>query len=500
MIRLLRAYATALRDEPKMRAYLAGCVIDDIGIAVSAWGMTLLQTNMFTDQRERAKLMLPMLACFLVGTLVAGPLADWARHGSPAMLARWRWRLVVGARLFETLVLGYVIFAVAGGQPTLTRVMPFFLISALMKTALRPTRIAFQVDLLRTEQVQVDAQGAPLLDEQGAPRSYKVHLLTFSALPTLLKSASAFAGLLLGGIILQRVHGNYTVLFIVDVVTNLGFIAFVLFGCHPERSAREVSAADLLGDPESSSASLRAEAHRQGRSILVAGVREFATDLREAVRFLRGRDQRALCWLLFGGLLFEWINEFYDGKMIVRHTLHGSDDAVRYCEIIWSAATIAIVALIPALARRVGSLGKIYLATMFVDGIMIALAGRVSAAGAAAAILPFGALIALDRGLTETSTSLISLAQNSASSAAIRGRIAATFALVAIIGDMLAEGASTLLSDAVGVPGMLLRIGLGQMALMAIVALLGGRQLWSFGIRSTDRASLAPERAAQYPS
>ncbi len=482
MTRLLRTYAAALRDEPKLRPYLAGCVVDDIGIAVSAWGITLLQTNLFTDQRERAKLMLPTLVCFLVGTLVAGPLADWAHHGSPAMLARWRWRLVLGARIVETIALSAVIVAIAGGQPTLARVLPYFLLSAFVKTALRPTRIAFQVDLLRKEELQVDAQGAPVLDETGTPRPYKVHLLTLTALPTLLRSASSLAGLLLGGIILSRVHGSYTALFIADVVTNLGFIACVFFGCHPERRAREVRPRDLLRDPEAGAASVRARA--RGRSPFVAGLRQLASDLVEVARFLRGRAQRPLCWLLFGVLLTEWVNEFYDGRMIVRHTLHGSDDAIRYGELVWSASAMLIVATIPALARRTASLGKIFLVTMLVDGAVMAMAGRTCAAGVTSAIVPFASLIALDRGLTETVSALGELAQNSASSAALRGRIAAAFGFVAIVGDLFAEGASTALSEAVGIPGMLLRIGLLQVALMLLVAALGGRRLWTFGIRS----------------
>jgi hypothetical protein len=475
-----------------MRAYLGGAIVDDIGIAVSAWAMMLLRTNLFHDQRERAKLMLPMLVCFLVGTIVGGPLADWARHGSPGMLGRWRWRLVLWARAVETLALTVVIFAIAGGEPTLGRVMPYFLVSAFMKTALRPTRIAFQVDLLRREQVQIDARGVPVLDELGGQRAYKIHLLTFSALPSFLRGASTFAGLLLGGAILARLHGRYVPLFVFDVVTNLGFIAFIFFGCHPERGTRGARIGELLGDAEAGTASVRANAHAAGRSIVAAGLREFGTSLREAVQFLRRAEQRPLCWLLLGAWVLEVVNEFYDGRMIVRHVLHGSDDAVRYSELVWSAAALVIVALIPALVRRVGHLGKIFLLTMLVDGIVIALAGRVCGVGAAAAIVPFGSLIALDRGLTESSSTLVELAQNSASSAAIRGRIAASYAFVVIISDMFAEAAATALSDAFGIPGMLTRVGASQVALMIVVAVLGGRKLWSFGIRSTERAALPP--------
>jgi hypothetical protein len=149
-----------------------------------------------------------------------------------------------------------------------------------------------------------------------------------------------------------------------------------------------------------------------------------------------------------------------------------------------------VLALIPALARRVGSLGKIFLLTMLLDGVAIAMAGRLSAA---AGVLPFMAWLAADRALTATSGSLVSLAQNSASSAGMRGRIAAAYALVVIVSDMAAEGAATVVSESVGIPRMLQWIGMVQVALMFVVAIAGGKRLWEFGLRSACVAPGEPQ-------
>jgi hypothetical protein len=364
-----------------------------------------------------------------------------------------------------------------------------------MKSALRPTRIAFEVDVLRREEVQVDATGEPILDETGEPRPYKVHLLSFGAMTSFLGGAAKFGGLLVGGYILAAVHGSYVPLFAFDVLTNIGFIVCILYGCHPDRAPRDVRLIELFHRvPTDSAAGVRAGAVEAGRSIVAAGLREFAESVRDAVRFLRQPTQRSLCWLLLGAWVVEIVNEFYEGGMIVRHVLHGSDNAVRYSQIAWSAATILTLAFVPVLARRVEHLGKIFLITMLLDGVAIAVAGRISGAGVSAAIAPFAVVLCFDQGLTRTSDALIGLAQNSASSAALRGRIAAAFAIVVLVSAMFAEVASTALAESVGIPGMLFRVGVAQVALMLVVVAAGGRALWRFGLRSAERSSLVPGR------
>src|SRR5262249_44805419 len=160
-------------DEPKLRAYALASFVDDVGIAVSAWAMMLLATNLFTTQRARASFQLPALVCFLAGTIVSGPLADWVVRGSLQRLARWRWRLVVWARLIEAAFLVILLVELAVGPPTIARVLPLVMVTAFTKTAFRPTRIAFSADLLTKETLQVDADGQPRFDEQGQPLRYK---------------------------------------------------------------------------------------------------------------------------------------------------------------------------------------------------------------------------------------------------------------------------------------------------------------------------------------
>ncbi len=89
----------------RARAYLAGALIDDVGIAVSAWAGTLMMTDLAVTQQARATFMVPTLLCFLVGTLVSGPLADWMSRASAARLAEWRWKVVLAGRAVETALL-----------------------------------------------------------------------------------------------------------------------------------------------------------------------------------------------------------------------------------------------------------------------------------------------------------------------------------------------------------------------------------------------------------
>ena len=71
--RALDPIVRAFREEPKLRAFALAHFVDDVGVAVAAWASMLLMTNLFTSQAERAKLMLPSLLAFLVGTIVSGP-------------------------------------------------------------------------------------------------------------------------------------------------------------------------------------------------------------------------------------------------------------------------------------------------------------------------------------------------------------------------------------------------------------------------------------------
>jgi hypothetical protein len=470
---LLASYAGFWRDERRARAFLAASLIDDLGIAVSAWASTLMMVNLAVTQRARAAIMLPTLACFLLGALVSGPLADWAARSPPAVLARWRWKVVLAGRGVETVVLAYLVTQLALGPPTIGRVLPFVMVSAFMKTALRATRIAFSVDLLRGTSPACDEKGVALRDERGAPLEYKTHLVTFTSLLSLVSTLAFLSGLLAGGRVLARVGDRSFLLFAFDVLTNVGFIALIYRFCKPA-------------------------ATQAGAAVLPAARAEgFWHSFAEGFRFLARPAQRPLLALLAGSWLVEVVTEAYDGKMVIKHVLHAGDDGVRYAEIVWTVVAAAGAALLPLIVRKVGSLGKIFLVTMLLDGIVIAASGRFAAAGAAAALVPFAAAICVDRSLTLTATTLSDVAQNSVSSAAMRGRIAGSYALVTIAGDMLSQLLATMAEERWGIPGLIVRAGVLQVVLVIIIATAGGRRLWSFGLRVQAPEPAGPELARE---
>lgn len=486
-IPIVDRYRVALRDEPRLRNYLGASLIDDIGVAVTAWASALLMTDLFTDQRQRARLMLPTLLCFLAGNVIAGPLADWSRN-SLEELARWRWRVVLFGRAIETLVLGILVLGLMQGPPTLGRVLPYMMLSAFMKTALRPTRKAFAVDLLGHEAQQLDANGSPLLNERGEPRTYKLHLLSMTALVSTLLAIATLLGLLLGGRILDAVHGVYWPLFAFDVLTNLGFMLVVALGCHPTQRLRDTGVRGMVREIFRPTTPHVPTVENSGSTPGI--LRRFFVSLRDGARFLLQRDQRALLGLLAGTWIIEVVSEMYSGRMIVRRVLHGSRNALRHAELSWAIVGVVGALLLPALARRVGNLGRTFLITMVIDGVLIAIAGRVAGLGVPRAVLPFAVVLAIDHTLTLASDTLSELAQSSASSAEMRGRIAALYGFVVLLGDIGAEIVATAVSEAIGVPAMLVRIGLVQIALVSLIALLGGRALWSFGLR-TEKSTAA---------
>ncbi|HQY61587.1 MAG: hypothetical protein IPF92_05790 [Myxococcales bacterium] len=487
-------YVAAFRAEPKLRAFAFANFVDDLGVAVAAWAAMLIMTNLFTSQRERASLMLPSLGCFLLGTIVSGPLADWAARFSWARLARFRFRLVVWARLVEGAALLFLLVRLTSGAPTVRGILPFVMLSAFTKTAFRPTRIVFSVDLLREQSVQTDETGAPLKDERGEPLLQKTHLLTMTSVIGGLQALATFGGLLLGGRILALAAGRYAPLIAVQAVMHLAFAGLLFFFCHPTRAARDVRLRELFVDvPGEDDAAAGGNGAPAARLTPLGAVAHFGRSLGQGLRFLFGKERRPLLALLAGTAVVEFVTESYDGKMLIKHVLHGTDDAVRHAEIAWSIVGVLGVLAVPALARKAGSLGKIFVVTMLVDGLVIAAAGRVAAAAAPSAVLPFTAILALDHSLTLASGSLAELAQNSASSPGMRGRIAGVYAFFVIIGDIVVEGVATEVSEAIGLPAMLTRVGLFQVGLVLVLVLVGGRRLVRFGLREADDGAVPGE-------
>jgi hypothetical protein len=491
----LEPLVRAFREEPKLRAFALAHFVDDVGVAVAAWASMLLMTNLFTSQAERAKLMLPSLLAFLVGTVVSGPLADGARRRlSGPGLARYRHALVVGSRFVEGALLVLLVALLATGKPTIGRILPFVVLSAFTKTAFRPARIAFAVDILQKESPVLGADGSPARDEHGAPLMQKTHLVAASGVTSALQAAATLLGLLVGGKVLAAAHGSYAPLFLAQAALHLAFAGMLAFSCHPTLRPGELTLASLLRrEPE-------VDAHMGASSAPAMG---FFRQLGQGVRFLARRDQRPLALLLVGTALVELVTESYDGKMMVKHVLHGSDDAVRYAEIVWSVVAVLGVLAVPVLVRAKGKLAKVFVALMLLDGLVIAFAGKIAGAEASSRVVPFVAVLALDHALTQASTTLAELAQASASSAGMRGRIAGTYALFVIVGDMIVEGLASSAAEAMGLPAMLVRVGLLQVGVVAVLVAFGGRRLLAFGLASetpetapVDSSGLVGERAA----
>ncbi len=473
---LIRDYATFLRLEPQARAYLAGGLIDDIGIAVSGWAMTLMMTNLNVTQAARATLMIPSLFCFLLGTLVSGPLADWFARKGALEIARWRWKVVLGGRAIETALLAIGVVVVASAPPTIARILPYFMVAAFMKTGLRATRMAFSVDILQEEVVRRGPNGEELLDEQGAPLRMKSYLVQFLSISSLVSTVAVLIGLVVGGQVMKLVDNRTWILFALDVLTNIGFLVIVYMWCRPMKA--------------------RSPAPEVQTDKPIGRFRFFWRSLADGFRFLARPEQRPLVALLAGAWLVEVITEAYDGKMVIKHILSGGDDNVRYAEIVWTLVGVVGALFLPLIAQRVAVIGRIFVVTMFLDGAMIALAGHVAGAKMPSAILPFTAVIAIDQSLTLISGTLTNLAQNSVSSAAMRGRIAGSYAIVVILGDMLSEGLASVAETLYGIPGLVLRAGLLQIGLVGMIVLFGGRALWNFGLQAECASESAEPEVA----
>jgi hypothetical protein len=413
----VRSYGALLRDEPLARAYLLGNLIDDVGVAVSLWAMQLLQTELMSDQHARAAIVVPILGAMVLGSLLSGRLTDGSGTLDRAALHRRRYRVLFIGRLAETLMLGLLVVLLASGPLTVARVVPYAVVSGFLKTALRPTKLAFSADILAREE-------------------------SFPMLSSLLSQATSLAtlhGLLFGGALLASVHGRSHWLFAFDVLTNVAFLG-ALYACrtHPDGSALVVVAP--------------AAPAKQG-----------------ALRFLA--KHRLLLWTLLGAWLVEMVAELYDGRMMLRHVLGGTAEDVRWAELSWTVVTMALVAGVPWVLRRGVRPERLFLAALAVDAAVMIVAGRV--AMGTGAVLAFGTVLAFDRGLTSVASVACDVVQVRGTPAELRGRVAGVFQIVVLVTAMFAEGIATAVSDAVGIPRLVLGAGLVQ----GLVALAAGAVL-----------------------
>lgn len=435
----MKKLLSALAHEPAARAYLGGCVIDDLGIAVSLWATQLLQTDLMTDQHARASIALPALVAMFIGSLAAGWLADGRgkEPRSTAALLRRRFRVLAVGRVVETVVLAALVVLIATGPITIPRILPFIVVSGFMKTALRPTRLAFAADVLEDE-------------------------ARFPALSTWIAQAKTVAilgGLLVGGVLMRAVAGRAYLLFAFDVITNLAFLGGLAVAAR--RRARALPARG---------------------SVVVAA----STAAPSGVGVLRFLVRAPVLVAVIGGAwLVEMVAELYDGRMIVRHVLESSAETVRIMEIGTTVSALALVASVPWLLRRFRP-ERVFAATLVLDAVVMIVAGRLAALHLVA---PFVVLLAADSGLTSVAGVASDVVTVRQTPAHLRGRVQGIFQLVVLVSAMGAEGVATVVADAYGIPWLVSAAGVVQ----AVVGL--GLGAW-FLLRRTDDAAAAEPAVA----
>ena len=59
------------------------------------------------------------------------------------------------------------------------------------------------------------------------------------------------------------------------------------------------------------------------------------------------------------------------------------------------------------------------------------------------------------------------------------------------------EGIATEVSESMGIPAMLVRVGALQVALVVLLAVVGGKRLWRFGLHDTSKAPKSEPSALQ---
>ncbi|CAN5623559.1 hypothetical protein BH09MYX1_BH09MYX1_47750 [soil metagenome] len=438
----MKKLIASLATEPAARAYLGGCLVDDLGLAVSLWATQLLQTDLMTDQHARAALAVPTLVAMLLGSLGSGFLADGrgkTAPGSRALVQR-RFRVLAIGRLIETLVLAAVVVLIASGPVTIARILPFMIVSGFMKTALRPTRLAYAADVLHDER-------------------------RFPVLSTWVAQARTFAvlgGLLVGGVLMRAASGRVYLLFGFDVVTNLVFLVGLAVA-----TRRRLMLGPSIPSPNATTPS-------------AGGTSAFRFLFRAPV----------LVAVIAGSWLLEMVAELYDGRMIVRHVLDASAETVRWMEIGTTVTSIAFVFAVPRLLRRV-SAERLFAIALFVDAVAMIVAGRLATLHL---VVPFIAILSADSGLGAVASVASDVVTVRDTPAHLRGRVQGIYQLVVLVSAMLAEGVATAAADAHGIPWLVSAAGVVQ---VVVAIALGAWLVTRARARLPKAASLSPASAVQ---
>lgn len=455
LTRLFNNYWLLFRQEPKGRAYLLASFIDDLGIAASLWASQLVMTRLYTDQGVRASVMTPMLACLLVGTLLGAPLADsYVRF--PWRVAMQRWRISLVIRILETIALTYLTITIAAGRPTIASILPYVLVSSVLKALMRPTRQAFEVDLLRVRKFSAPIEGHEVPDNRRKPLI--VHLPSFLSFKELSGTLAGLGGLAAGGLLVALVSGKLWALFAVDVATNMVFVAILFCYCKPAIEAE----GDKKSEHNAEFGGVKMGRTRSGTARPLSLIREIRD-------FVLAEESRPILYASFCGWLVAFFSEAYDGKMIVKHIMQGSDNAVRVSELLWQSIGAAALLMLPALSRRVSFSTSMLVVFAAVDGVVFLLAGSVAAQQLADRIPVFVGLLALDGFFVVACGWMVILIQAQYAPVQLRGRIMGIYIFVVLLGNLMMQQIATFVARAVTIPRMMSVFGAVQLIIATLI-------------------------------
>jgi len=413
----LIGYKAFWQEEPLGRMYSVASFIDDLGVAASLWASQLIMTRIYATQDARAQVMTPMIVCLILGTVLGGPLAD-SLSRNKALLPRRRWGVVLVVRALETIALGYLAWQISRGALTVKTVIPYAIVSGLLKALVRPTRQALEADILAVrEWVSIGVAGKDL--------AVKVHLAPSMSLRELSGTVAGIAGLAAGGMLLSIVGDRLWILFAFDILTNVVFIVLVFRFCRPaEYCENEFRASSILRWRDVSSLI-------SPRMMVAAGL----------------------------GLLVGMVNEAYDGKMILMHVLHVRDEMIRLSELGWQVASISAILLLSYFGSADQVFSKAFPLLVALDGVVIVLAGIAAASGLP---LAFAGVLWIDRFVTVLALYVPILVILDGTAVEKRGTALAAYTLCTLFGSLGAQQGAARLTRSFSVPQMMLGIGAFQ--------------------------------------
>jgi len=420
MAATLREYRLFWLHEPLARKYIIATLIDDVGVAASIWTSQLITTRMFISQTDRASVMSPFLIALILGIVLGGPLADRSRRKA-SLLPLARWRVVLIIRTFETLALAYLALQLASGAPSAWTITPYIVVGGFCRALARPSRQAFEADLLLVTN--------PMPAADGGTAAVKLHLAVSTSLRELANTLADLVGLAAGGLLVSAVGGALWVPFAFDILTNLAFILLVAGSCRPliERST-DAPATQSIPCLKHLRASLTP------KLLLAAGL----------------------------GLLVGAVNESYDGKMVLMHQMGAPDETIRLSEFFWQLATVLGLLALPRITAAIRKL--------FISFAWLVAIGGAAAVAAAVAIGSgnahlFVVILCGTNFISALALYIPIIVLIDGSSIEHRGSAIAAYILAGLVVNLLMQQIAAILTGFMSIHQMLLYLGMTQSVL-----------------------------------